>query len=361
VESNPHRRTGQIGRRATLLPLVGVVALAVLAGTTYALINDGGEPVPAVAGAAVEGPGSTNPPTPSTAADGATPTPTPSPTPTRAAGPSPTPPAKARPAGGGWPGPDNTGVPAGTKLKRSGTVTVTRPGTVIDRLDVRGCILVLASNVTIRRTRVRGGPCGADHGIDIGYGETRYQGVLIEDVEVDGLNTHARGAGIGNSGFTCRRCDIHGHARGIQATGNVVVEDSWIHDLYGTANSENAPFQSNGGSHMVLRHNNFDQNDLPTAYTALALLGDFEKIDDVLVERNLFNGGGHCVYAGSVDSKPHPIATRVRFRDNAFGRKHYRRCGQHGPVAFWSAKGRGNVWSGNYWVDTRTTVPPQDS
>lgn len=46
-----------------------------------------------------------------------------------------------------------------------------------------------------------------DHQIDVGYGE--YSNVLIEDVEIDGLGGTGFGAGIGNAGFTCRRCNIH--------------------------------------------------------------------------------------------------------------------------------------------------------
>jgi Right handed beta helix region len=250
-------------------------------------------------------------------------------------------------------------VPPGVRLRRSGSLTITKAGAVVDRMDVHGCITVLASDVTIRRTRVRGGPCGADHGIDIGYGKDTYHGILIEDVEVDGQDLQARGAGIGNSGFTCRRCDIHGHARGIQTGSDVVVEDSYVHDLYGTQNSETAPFQTNGGSHLVLRHNTLEQNDLPTASTALALMGEFAPVADVLVEDNLFNGGGYCVYGGSTSTStaPYPHASRVRFLHNAFGHKLYRKCGSFGPVAFYES-GRGNRWAGNYWAGTKKVVCP---
>jgi hypothetical protein len=82
--------------------------------------------------------------------------------------------------------------------------------------------------------------CGAEPGIDIGYGLSRHRGILIEDVEVDGMNRHARGRASPTRG------------------------------------------------------------------------------------------------------------------------KRYRRCRQHGLVAFWSAAGRGNVRWGNYWADTRTSVLAED-
>ena len=52
-----------------------------------------------------------------------------------------------------------TGVPVGTALTvHQGDITVTQAGTVIDRLDVHGSIIVKANNVTIKRSFIRGGP-----------------------------------------------------------------------------------------------------------------------------------------------------------------------------------------------------------
>ena len=75
--------------------------------------------------------------------------------------PSPTtapPPAPAPPPSGGRPGPGNTGVPDGTKLTvHSGDLTVSKDGTVVDGLDIRGFLNIKASNVTVRRSVIHGG------------------------------------------------------------------------------------------------------------------------------------------------------------------------------------------------------------
>ena len=350
------------GRR--LLPVAGIAALALLAAGTYALVGRGERSAPAAqtgarsptASTAAATASASGPATGSTTGNAKaspTPAPTKKPVPSTAASAGK---AEPRFRSGGWPNASNTGVPEGTKLRTSGPITITKPGTVIDRLYVKGCIEVLASNVTIRRTLVRGGVCGADHSIDIGYGGAKYRGILIEDVEIDGARIQARGAAIGNSGFTCRRCNIHGTARGVQMSSDVVVQDSYIHGLYGTPVSENAPIQTNGGDHFVIRHNNLVMDDMPGGTSALALFGEFGAIDDVLVERNLFNGGTYCVYAANDPTKPHPVATRARFVGNAFGRSLHRKCGLYGPVTAWSSKGRGNVWSGNYWLDTKRII-----
>ncbi|HEY3339432.1 MAG TPA: carbohydrate-binding domain-containing protein, partial [Propionicimonas sp.] len=50
------------------------------------------------------------------------------------------------------------GVPAGTDLKVvNGDITVTKDGTVIDGIDLRGYVIVKADNVTIQNSVIRGG------------------------------------------------------------------------------------------------------------------------------------------------------------------------------------------------------------
>ena len=287
--------------------------------------------------------------TPPTTALAATPPPTsppPPPAPTTTTT-TTTPPPPPRPS---YPGPSNTGVPAGTTLRPSGGFTVTQHGAVIEGLDVQGCIQVRASNVTIRKTRVRGSCFNG--AIDTGYGEV--SGVLIEDVELDGGNQNENAALLGNSGFTCRRCNVHHGGSGIRMTSNVVIEDSWVHDLYGSGNSHNSGVGSNGGSNFTLRRNNIDCGTLPNCSGAFVLYGDFNQITNVLAEGNLFNGGGFCVYGGSVPGKNYPVASNVRFHNNAFGRSVFSRCGYYGPVNSWA--GGSHEWTGNFWADTKEPV-----
>ena len=70
----------------------------------------------------------------------------------------------ASPGSCGYPDPayGNVGVPAGTKLTPSGSITVTMPGTVVNGRSVSGEIDVKANNVTIKNTKVTmtGGGCG---------------------------------------------------------------------------------------------------------------------------------------------------------------------------------------------------------
>lgn len=304
----------------------------------------------------VSTPPTADPPTPTTQAPDTSATTTstasspgpPRPSPDGTAPQAPVPSVAAR----AFPGAGNTGVPPGTALTPSGTITVTTAGAVVEKLDVTGCILVRASDVTIRSTRVRGS-CRAG-AIDTGYGA--YSGIVIHDVEIDGLNEDAGAALLGNSGFTCRRCNIHHGGGGVRMTSDVVLEDSWIHDIYGSGSSHNSGVGSNGGRNFTVRGNNIDCSTLPNCSGALVLYGDFDPVADVLVENNLFNGGGYCVYGGSVPDKAFPIASNTRFIGNAFGRAAFGKCGYYGPYTSWS-DANGNAWTGNVWHDTGDLIP----
>ena len=94
-----------------------------------------------------------------------------------------------------WPGPESTGVPAGTPLTplNGETTLLATPGEVVDGKDVTGCLTVTAGNVTLRHFRVRG--CAREPVISVGYG---LAGIVIEDCEIDGgfLNPAAAAVGI---------------------------------------------------------------------------------------------------------------------------------------------------------------------
>jgi hypothetical protein len=221
---------------------------------------------------------------------------------------------------------------------------------------VSGCIVGHANNVTIRRTRVRGAPCDHTHQIDIGYGT--YSGLVIEDVEIDGLNANAFGAGIGNNNFLCRRCNIHHVGQGASIGSNVTIVDSWIHDLaYSPDNggSHNEPIVALGGaSNVTLKNNNLEIDASHRGASAsLALYNAYGPLNNFTVEGNVFNGGSYCLYAGYTHGA-NPV-TNMRFVNNRFGRAEFARCGRYGPLTGYRSGG-GNVWSGNVWDDTGAPV-----
>ncbi|MGY0232307.1 right-handed parallel beta-helix repeat-containing protein [Longispora urticae] len=274
---------------------------------------------------------------------------------------SPSPSAKASPSGpavkpdglGYWPSEANTGVPKGTKLRASGDITVTKSGTVIEGVEVVGCIVIKTSNVTIRKSRIKAKGCGVKTDL-----EGTYKNILIEDVEIDGQGD-LKVIILGWTGFTCRRCYLHNAFSGAHPRSNTVIEDSYINTVIEGGSSEGRHLSGigfHGGSGMVLRHNRVECS-VSGCSAALSLYGNFEQVANVTVEDNYFSGGGYCVYAGSLKSKPFPLALNTKFFRNAFARTgtgEFPKCGRFGPVVSYE-HGNGNEWKDNYWFDAKKT------
>ncbi len=162
------------------------------------------------------------------------------------------------------------GVPVGTTLAASGSITVTTAGVTIDARNVTGYIDVRADNVTIKRTKVSL------------YITNSGKNLLIEDTVVGSSNAPntcndagaSGGVGIGDRDFTMRRVYIRGWSDGVRISGsNVIVEDSLIVVCSNNPADHGDGVQAYGaqnGRNIHLRHNVWDQRPAMVAggYTA---------------------------------------------------------------------------------------------
>jgi hypothetical protein len=251
-----------------------------------------------------------------------------------------------------WPGPDDTGVPAGVTLRPSGSVKVTVPGTVLDGLDVRGEIEVMADDVTIRNTRVRG--------IEGWWGILQrqgYSGLTVEDTEIFGNGRQRTQFGILNQGMmiTVRRVDVHTISNGI-STEQGLIEDSYFHDPKFYKDDHIDMIMSSGppaeGMQLIIRHNTAINTLDQTG--AISLFQDFGVVHNVTVENNLLAGGGWTFYGGAGTKG---LSSNIKVIGNVFSRRVWPKGGSAGPVAYWDAKGPGNVWRGNRWEDGGEVSP----
>jgi hypothetical protein len=237
------------------------------------------------------------------------------------------------PTNTGYPDASNTGVPAGTSLRASGSLTVTTPGAVLDGLDVNGTITVAAANVTIKRSRFRGS--GQSFAVRVQSGNVR-----VEDCDVSGNYTEAA---IGYDNWTMVRCNLH-HLPddGVKLGSNVLLQDSYLHD-WSTgpgAHADGGQIQ-NGVRNTVVRHNTID---IVGGNAALFIAPDLgpSSPGPVRIENNLLGGGGYTVFC--VDGNN----GRYYISDIAFTGNRFKRNATWGPV-------RTNVpvsWSANVWHDT---------
>jgi hypothetical protein len=254
----------------------------------------------------------------------------------RVADPAPTP-------VGSWPGPDSTGVPAGTVLTRSGPLDLRHDGQVVDGLDVEGCVLVRASNVTIRNTRIScAGPAFAIRMLGAA------DDLLVEDVEIDGGGRTA--AAICCGGYTLRRANIHSTIDGPRVGSRSTVVDSWIHRLTRAVNTHNDAIQTVGGSDIVVRGNRLDafRRDTADPMNACLMIGSNPRaaVRNLLVEGNYCTGGNY-----SIGVRADLTGSGIVIRSNTFGRDY-----RYGVIARPDQPGVEWDRPSNVWSDTGDPV-----
>ncbi|MFC0532171.1 hypothetical protein [Phytohabitans kaempferiae] len=330
----------------------GMLAVALVAGS--AACGGSGEPdttaEPSVT--AQSGP-------PETAA-AASPSPSPPPTGTARMGRAPASPTPSKSSSAppsrptGKPGPDNTGVPAGTKLKVvTGDQTYSKSNQVLSGLDIRGYVRITGKNVTLRNSIVRGGAerCNASAVISV-EGSAR-----IEYTEIRPSNPSPCLDGVRGSNITMVAVDIHGVVDGVKAGDNVLIEHSYIHDLswfasdpnQGGGSTHNDAVQSFGDRNITLRHNTLlAGRDGNAAWQVTQ--DDGGTATNLRVENNWLDGGG-CTLNFAHKGGPTPM-TGIHVVNNRFGRGSSHNC----PILI-STQTRLSTNSGNVWMDTGEPIP----
>jgi hypothetical protein len=272
--------------------------------------------------AAMFGPGNKPSPKPKptkTPSPSPSPSPTPSPIPTPSASPTPSPSPSALtncmplPSRCGYPDATNTGVASGSALTViSGDMTISTPGTVIDGKDIRGCVLVTAANVTIRRSKVS---CTAGYVV---LQQITTGTLTVEDSELTCLG--ASGTAMGYNNFVARRLNIYGCENGFDVDNNAVIIDNWIHI---TAPDHSDGVQLNAGSRITIQHNTIT-NTVGTS----AIIAHPDGNSDVLVQDNLMAGGAYTLYC------PEERSTNFRVIGNRFSAIFYSTVGAYGPWVY---------------------------
>ena len=268
--------------------------------------------------------------------------------------PPPTPPPVGEP-GTYKPNATNTGVPAGTSLTIvNGDLIVTTAGTVVDARDVRGFIIVRASNVTIKRSIVRGRSTSSNGAyIKIESGT----GTIIEDSEIAPTSPLVYLDGITGSNFTARRLNIHGGVDGIKAGSNSRIEASYIHDMTSFSSDPN---QGGGATHndaiQILSGTNLTLlgNTLIVARSqnaAVQITQDFGQVRNVTIDKNWVDGGG-CTLNISHNNGPVPM-TQIFITNNKFGRNSFFNC----PILY--STQTQETASNNTYEDNGQAVVPQ--
>ncbi len=257
---------------------------------------------------------------------------------------TPTPTRSARAPG--FPGPDTTGVPEGTGLRRyDGPCTIETPATAIVDSEVQCDRLIIhGAGVTIARSRL--------NIVDVDFAGAS---VTIEDSEIRG---GSRGAAVGFGSLTLRRVEVTGGDTSVLCGSDCLIEDSWLHDQVPPEGDEHLNgYLSNGGTQVVVRHNTIEctpaDNDLGGGCSGDAqIYGDFDTLSDYTFEDNLFKAtpGGFCTSFGYDPPKKFGDRPReITVTNNTYERGPAGTCGTYGPATSYRP-GQGNRWKNNTWV-----------
>jgi len=321
-------------------------------------VTEAPAPGPTVTVTATPAPTVTASPTPTVVAS-PSPTPTPSPTTTVATG------CARLPSSCGFPDATNTGVPAGTVLKRvpqdvtkgvgwewDGKRIQVSNNAVLDGLQIGADLSILdATNVLVKNCLIIAGTdtfgIALRHSTNVTIQDTSVTSskgsdrslTLITDVYRDSVNTKIL------------RVNLTGSSGSVSMDAGL-LQDSYLHDLGYRAGDHTNGFTSNSTSgQLTIRHNtvlnSFTQTD------AISLFQDFGPQNNRLIENNLVAGGAYAIYGGSDGSSG---SSNVIIRNNVFSRIYFANCGQYGPIAHFNAGSNGNVWSGNVWDVTGLPV-----
>ena len=284
------------------------------------------------------------------------PSPTPSPKPSLAAhcqGMHNTP-GGSDPWGGCWPGPGNTGVPAGVALTPyQGPCEIRANNVVIDAKTINCGLTFLGSRGTIRDSKIN----GTVHNRGPGR-------VLIEHTVINGGSDHSETVGGGD--ITVLRSNLYGDQHEVHCADNCIVRNSWLHDNYNGASMgwhENG-FLTNGGASFVLWHNTVGCVGSCTSDIAFIPDGNVSK---ATVAKNLLlatTDVSYCLYPSSDHPAKPGVLSRMMITNNVFQRGSNGKCGQYGPVYGWNSPnnrpgsdGYGNIWSGNSWSSGKKLSP----
>jgi polygalacturonase len=299
-------------------------------------------PTPAPATSSTSGTGKGTPDAGLRSQDGSTPT-TPPP---GSADASPPPASTSKPDA------TNTGVPAGTTLTFvNGDKTYATDGDVITNLEFHGFVTVKAKNVTFRNCHFVGRTATFNAAL---LSTEEGTNTLIEDSSFMASSPSAWIDCIAAQSTTIRRSNIRGCVDGVKVNDDVLIEDSYIHDMTWFASDPNqggGPTHNDGvqawalAKNITLRHNNIDMASTKDGNAAFQ-----SSSTNTHVEDNWLDGGG-CTLNFAHQSTGGPL-TGIYVVGNRFGRGSFFQC----PILI-STQTTLSQNTGNVWDDTNQPIP----
>ena len=280
-----------------------------------------------------------------------------------------------------------TDAARGISVASNGNVKITKPG-VFTNLLIKGRLEIKADNVTIRNSRIEANPSPWDlaqepknqaecqaFGGNAPPAVAAYdrKNILIEDSEIAAVRKSTFiSNGIHGSGYTLRRVDISGtvDGAGIFSTGaaNVLIENSYIHDLYQGPYSYghgcDEPSHTDGiqihyGSGITIRNNTINAKPINTSQSNAAIMLNQNgglTTRNVTIANNWMDYGTCTV---NVSQNGGSAVSGLTLTNNIFGKNSNTFGGRKCPMIVDKATRAlsGNNFSGNVWEDGSSPPP----
>jgi hypothetical protein len=278
------------------------------------------------------------------------------------------------PWGGCFPGPSNTGAPAGTTLTNyTDSCSITTADKVIDSKLINCDLDIRATGVIIKNSMING---MINSNQTFG---TIKDAVTVMDTTIDGgllPNTTTDARGIEARHFTVLRVEFIRGKSGAFCEYYCKIQDSWVHgqDTDESGVAHESGFRLGSGTTTNAQeflHNSILCDAQPVAPDAgcsadISGYGDFATIENNYVYRNLILSPGNkaatCAYGGSSASKPNPNGTNNVYSQNVFQRRGPGlQCAEFFSISDLNAGVRGNQFIGNMWNDGSSFAVPDDN
>jgi hypothetical protein len=279
----------------------------------------------------------------------------------------------AHPARCGYPSTATAGVPAGTKLERTGSINISDPGTVISRQRIEGKVVVEAPDVTITESLII--PPGGGSGTAAIELQDDADNFKIERSEVTGREPkNALESAVwnhdDNPGATATRTYFHGCSDCWEGSGRFNRDLIVVDGSYPGSHDEN--IYVCGGAVRVEHSTLINRHD-----QTATVFGDTSDCggNRFIVTDSLLAGGGYVLYPQANSDSPtgYMKVTGNRFARCRGGHRYEKGSGgtacaggsdsagiwpyggYYGVAAYFYLGG-GNVWSGNFWDDNLKPV-----
>lgn len=216
----------------------------------------------------------------------------------------PDPPVPPTPTG--WPDASTTGA-KGTLTAYTGSLNISKAGTVIENKKITGALKVTGANVVVRN-------CSIESSDYWGINADGASGLLVEHTTIVGKGlSNQNGCILSGRDGKARYCDLSGFENGmVMQEGACLIEESYVHDLAaGPAGHYDCVSVQGGQVNAVVRHNTL----IGWNTSAVIIKCDFGAISGTLVENNLIkNQAGkkfsYPLYSVKGNSGQTPVGTK---------------------------------------------------